>query len=60
MLEQLDAQFTDAKIVYADSFNPVLNYVHNPTKYGTLPLYLSLSFLSLFILDLELLDPHLT
>ena len=48
ILEELDAQFTDAKIVYADSFNPVLNYVHNPTKYGNFPSFLS--FLLLFFM----------
>lgn len=34
VIQQLNTQLPGVKVIYADTFNPVIDYVHNPSKYG--------------------------
>ena len=50
LISQLNSQFRDSKFVYVNSFDPILEYRNNPTKYGMFPccslnsLYISFNF----------------
>ena len=43
LISQLNSQFLDSKFIYVDSYDPILEYRNNPTKYGMFSMDITLS-----------------